>query len=105
MPRPGSRTATPTTPLRTQPSTAISPPSGEYLIAFESRFASTCLSRLGSAAAASASSRGRAERLVGQPHLERVDLALRGEHARLVGHQRAQVDPAALERKPAALGD
>src|ERR671928_172087 len=45
----------PTTPSRVQPSTAISPPSGEYLIALESRFASTCFNRLGSASATSAS--------------------------------------------------
>src|SRR4051795_4679332 len=55
MPSPGSTTATPTIPSRAQPSTAISPPSGEYLMAFESRLATTCLSRLGAASATSAS--------------------------------------------------
>src|ERR1700709_1664062 len=101
MPRPASRTATPTTPSRAQPSTPISPPSGEYLIALESRLASTCLRRFGSPSVTSGSARARpalersAPRLGDPLEVEEVGDEL-GQAPRLLVHR--------LEMRAADLG-
>src|SRR5215208_1104978 len=82
MPRPSSRTTTRTSSSIRSAARATVPPSGEYLIAFESRLPTTCAHR---------------QRSVRDVDLEAVVRALRRVQLRLLLEQGREIDALACE--------